>query len=148
MPASGISITGSHERRERYDHAKLCITSSARGWSEPKSRPRLAGFYGLGIIIGSGVYVVIGDVIAKAGVLAVCAFAVARALAGLTALAYAELGARHPEATGAAAYVKEAFGSDRFSHALVITGVVKQPLPTPEPTNPIGNRPLRALLLV
>lgn len=72
-------------------------------------------FYGLGVIIGAGVYVVIGDVIEKAGALAVCAFAVAGALAGLIALAYAELGARHPEAAGAAAYVKEAFGSDRFS---------------------------------
>ena len=63
-------------------------------------------FYGLGIIIGAGVYVVIGDVIEKAGALAVCSFAVAGALAGLIALAYAELGARHPEAAGAAAYVK------------------------------------------
>jgi amino acid transporter len=72
-------------------------------------------FYGLGVIIGAGVYVVIGEVIAQAGALAVCAFAVAGALAGLTALSYAELGARHPEAAGAAAYVKEAFGSDRFS---------------------------------
>jgi APA family basic amino acid/polyamine antiporter len=72
-------------------------------------------FYGLGIIIGAGVYVVIGDVIEKAGALAVYSFAVAGALAGLTALSYAELGARHPEAAGAAAYVKEAFGSDRFS---------------------------------
>lgn len=72
-------------------------------------------FYGLGIIIGAGVYVVIGDVIEKAGRLAVCSFAVAGVLAGLIALSYAELGARHPEAAGAAAYVKEAFGSDRFS---------------------------------
>jgi basic amino acid/polyamine antiporter, APA family len=71
--------------------------------------------YGLGVIIGAGVYVVIGDVIEKAGMLAVCSFAVAGALAGLIALSYAELSARHPEAAGAAAYVKEAFGSDRFS---------------------------------
>jgi hypothetical protein len=34
-------------------------------------------FYGLGIIIGASVYVVFGDVIAKAGTLAVCSFAVA-----------------------------------------------------------------------
>ena len=71
--------------------------------------------YGLGVIIGAGVYVVIGDVIAHAGMFAVSAFAVAGALAGLIALSYAELGARHPEAAGAAAYVKEAFGSDRFA---------------------------------
>ena len=71
--------------------------------------------YGLGVIIGAGVYVVIGDVVAQAGRLAAWSFAVAGALAGLTALAYAELGARYPEAAGAAAYVKEAFGSDIFS---------------------------------
>jgi amino acid transporter len=71
--------------------------------------------YGLGVIIGAGIYVVIGDVIAQAGVFAAWSFAVAGALAGLTALAYAELGARHPEAAGAAAYIKEAFGSDLFS---------------------------------
>jgi amino acid transporter len=71
--------------------------------------------YGLGVIIGAGVYVAIGEVVAQAGTLAVWSFAVAGALAGLTALAYAELGARYPEAAGAAAYVKEAFGSDRFS---------------------------------
>lgn len=72
-------------------------------------------FYGLGIIVGAGVYVVIGDVIREAGTLAVCSFALAGAVAGLIALSYAELGARHPEAAGAAAYVKEAFGSDRLS---------------------------------
>jgi basic amino acid/polyamine antiporter, APA family len=71
--------------------------------------------YGLGVIIGAGVYVVIGDVVAHAGALAAWSFAMAGALAGLTALAYAELAARYPEAAGAAAYVKEAFGSDRFS---------------------------------
>jgi amino acid transporter len=65
------------------------------------------------MIIGAGVYVVIGDVIANAGSLAVCSFAVAGGLPGLVALSSAELGARHPEAAGAAAYVKEAFGSDR-----------------------------------
>jgi amino acid transporter len=62
-------------------------------------------FYGLGIIIGASVYVVIGDVIAKAGAVAVCAFAVAGVLAGLIVLADAELGVRHPGAAGAAASV-------------------------------------------
>jgi amino acid transporter len=59
-------------------------------------------------------------VIAQAGALAVCSFAVAGVLAGFIALAYAELGARHPEAAGATAYVKEAFGSDRCAQ---LTGV-------------------------
>lgn len=93
-----------------------CMIEAAPGASLSRSLGLgLLVFYGLGIIIGAGVYVVIGDVIAKAGMLAVCSFAVAGVLAGLIALSYAELGARYPEAAGAAAYVKEAFGSDRFS---------------------------------
>ena len=64
-------------------------------------------FYGLGVIIGAGVYVAVGDVIEAAGSLAVLSFAVAGALATLTALSYAELGARYPEAAGAAAYVQD-----------------------------------------
>lgn len=78
-------------------------------------------FYGLGVIIGAGVYVAVGDVIEAAGSLAVLSFAVAGALATLTALSYAELGARYPEAAGAAAYVQEAFRSAYFSR---VTGFV------------------------
>jgi len=78
-------------------------------------------FYGLGIIIGAGVYVAVGDVVEAAGPLAVFSFVLAGVIATLTALSYAELGARFPEAAGAAAYVKEAFLSDRFS---ILTGVV------------------------
>ncbi len=72
-------------------------------------------FYGLGIIVGAGVYVVIGDVIRIAGPAALLSFIVAGLLAFLTALCYAELASRYPEAAGAAAYVKEAFKSDRLS---------------------------------
>jgi basic amino acid/polyamine antiporter, APA family len=83
--------------------------------------------YGLGMIIGAGVYVVIGDVMAQAGPMAVCSFALAGMFAGLVALSYAELGARYPEAAGAAAYVREAFRSDRGSQvtgAAVAAGVL------------------------
>jgi amino acid transporter len=83
--------------------------------------------YGLGMIIGAGVYVVIGDVMAQAGPMAVCSFALAGMFAGLVALSYAELGARYPEAAGAAAYVREAFKSDRGSQvtgAAVAAGVL------------------------
>jgi len=78
-------------------------------------------FYGLGIIIGAGVYVAVGDVVEAAGPLAASSFVLAGVIATLTALSYAELGARFPEAAGAAAYVKEAFLSDRFS---ILTGAV------------------------
>ena len=55
-------------------------------------------FYGLGIIIGAGVYVAVGDVVEAAGPLAASSFVLAGVIATLTALSYAELGARFPEA--------------------------------------------------
>ncbi|MHA1536652.1 MAG: APC family permease [Alphaproteobacteria bacterium] len=66
--------------------------------------------YGLGTIIGAGIYVLIGEVAGKAGMAAPLSFLAAGALAGLTGLCYAELVARHPEAAGETAYVAEAFG--------------------------------------
>src|SRR5215475_1684953 len=59
--------------------------------------------------------------------MAVCSFALAGMFAGLVALSYAELGARYPEAAGAATYVREAFRSDRGSQvtgAAVAAGVL------------------------
>jgi len=49
---------------------------------------------------------------------------VAGVLAALTGLCYAELAARFPEAAGAPAYVKEAFGSDRLSQLTGLTVAV------------------------
>ncbi|MBI3710657.1 MAG: amino acid permease, partial [Proteobacteria bacterium] len=71
--------------------------------------------YGLGVIIGAGIYVLIGTVVATAGMAAPLSFLAAGILAALVGLCYAELGARFPEAAGAAAYVKHGFGSDRLS---------------------------------
>jgi APA family basic amino acid/polyamine antiporter len=87
---------------------------------------RLLVFYGLGVIIGAGIYVLVGSVVAAAGAAAPWSFLLAGLLAALTALSYAELAARFPEAAGAAAYVKEAFGSDRLSQAvgLAVAAVV------------------------
>ena len=67
-------------------------------------------FYGLGSIVGAGIYVLIGAVAGVAGYGAPLAFLAAGVLAGLTGLSYAELSARHPEAAGAAVYVQEGFG--------------------------------------
>ncbi|MGE0650854.1 MAG: APC family permease [Alphaproteobacteria bacterium] len=67
-------------------------------------------FYGLGSIVGAGIYVLIGAVAGVAGYGAPLAFVGAGVLAGLTGLSYAELSARYPEAAGAAAYVQEGFG--------------------------------------
>ncbi len=83
--------------------------------------------YGLGSIIGAGIYVLVGAVADAAGYGAPMAFLLAGVLAGLTGLSYAELSARFPEAAGAAVYVKEAFGSDALSRLVgglvVLVGV-------------------------
>ena len=69
-------------------------------------------FYGLGVIVGAGIYVAIGAVIRRAGEAAPLSFLLAGIAAGMTGLCYAELAGRYPEASGAVAYVRHAFGSD------------------------------------
>lgn len=90
--------------------------------SQPRLR-RVLGtplltLYGLGVIIGAGIYVLVGTVIGIAGGAAPWSFILAGILAALTGLSYAELAVRYPEAAGAAAYIKEAFGSDRLSQVM------------------------------
>lgn len=73
--------------------------------------------YGLGVIVGAGIYVAIGAVVERAGTAAPVAFLLAGLVAAATGLCYAELAGRFPEAAGAAAYVRHGFGSDRLSLA-------------------------------
>ena len=67
--------------------------------------------YGLGTIIGAGIYVLVGAVAGRSGMSAPLAFLLAGVLAAFTGLSYAELGQRLPEAAGAAAYAREGFKS-------------------------------------
>ena len=78
-------------------------------------------FYGLGVIIGAGIYVALGEVMDRAGPGAPVAFLLAGLCAALTGLCYAELAGRFPEAAGAAAYVKKAFSSDFLGLAVGLT---------------------------
>src|SRR5262245_54601371 len=82
--------------------------------------------YGLGVIIGAGIYVLVGTIAATAGSGAPWSFVLAGILAAMTGLSYAELAVRFPEAAGAAAYIKEAFGSDALSRlaGLAVAAVV------------------------
>jgi len=66
--------------------------------------------YGLGNILGAGIYVLIGEVAGVAGYLAPLAFAVAALAVSFTAFSYAELAARFPLCGGEAIYLHEAFG--------------------------------------
>ena len=79
--------------------------------------------YGMGVIVGAGIYVALGAVMQRAGAAAPISFLLAGASAALTGLCYAELAARFPEAAGAAAFVRHGFGSDTLAGvvALAIT---------------------------
>jgi amino acid transporter len=67
-------------------------------------------FYGTGTILGAGIFVVIGEVLGRAGPAAPFAYALAGLVAVFTALSFAEVGARVPTAAGAIDYVESAFG--------------------------------------
>jgi amino acid transporter len=66
-------------------------------------------FYGLGNILGAGIYALIGKVAGSAGLYSPVAFLVSALLAGLTAFSYAELSARLPLSAAEAAYVQSGF---------------------------------------
>lgn len=69
----------------------------------------LLTLYGLGTIIGAGIFILIGEVAGKAGIYAPIAFLVASVIAGFTAFSYAELSSRFPKSAGEAIYIEKAF---------------------------------------
>lgn len=85
-------------------------------------------FYGLGTIIGGGIYALTGKVAGTAGMHAPLAFAISALVALLTAFSYAELSSRFPLSAGEAKYVDAAFSRRRFSMLIgwlvVFTGLV------------------------
>lgn len=67
--------------------------------------------YGLGTTIGAGIYALVGELAVVSGYSALASFVFAALIAALTALSFAELSGRFPQAAGAAMYVREGFGS-------------------------------------
>ncbi|MEM9209425.1 MAG: amino acid permease [Pseudomonadota bacterium] len=88
----------------------------------------LLTFYGLGTIVGAGIYVLIGAVAGRAGIYAPIAFLMSALIAALTAHSYAALSARFPKSAGEAVYVREGLGSPLLAGmtgiAVIVTGVV------------------------
>jgi amino acid transporter len=70
--------------------------------------------YGVGTMVGAGIYALVGAVAGAAGALAPLSFVVAATLAATTAASFAELAARIPSAGGSAAYVQTAFDDERL----------------------------------
>ncbi len=83
--------------------------------------------YGLGSMLGSGIYGLIGKAAGDAGNALWLAFVVALVAALLTALSYASLGSRHPRAAGAVFVTERAYGFRLLSFmvglALVASGL-------------------------
>lgn len=78
-------------------------------------------FYGLGNILGAGIYVLIGKMAGEAGMYTPVAFLVASIVAGFSALSYSEMAARYPLSAGEAIYVEEGFHISALSR---ITGLL------------------------
>ncbi len=85
-------------------------------------------FYGLGTILGAGIYVLTGVVAGHAGVYTPFAFVLAAIVAAPTALSYAELASRLPRSAGEAVYVDAAFSRDWLTKmtglAVAMIGIV------------------------
>lgn len=75
----------------------------------------LITFYGLGNILGAGIYALVGKVAGEAGYFAPLAFLIASVIAAFSAFTYAELSARYPVSAGEAVYVYEGFGLQKLS---------------------------------
>ena len=72
--------------------------------------PAQMALYGLGSMLGAGIYGLIGKAAGQAGNAVWLSFVVALVAALLTALSYASLGSRYPRAAGAAYVTERAYG--------------------------------------
>lgn len=68
-----------------------------------------AVMYGVGLILGAGIYVLIGDVAAIAGNAMWISFGIAAIIAAFTGLSYAELSSMFPKSAAEYVFVKNAF---------------------------------------
>ncbi len=70
----------------------------------------LVALYGLGNILGAGIYVLVGKVAGFAGTSTTLAFIIAMITAAFTAFSYMELAGRYPVSASASVYLHKAFG--------------------------------------
>ena len=88
----------------------------------------LLTLYGLGTILGAGVYVLVGKVAGIAGLYTPIAFLISSIVAVFTGLSYAALSARYPRSAGEVVYINQAFSSAMLSTwvgwCVIATGVV------------------------
>ena len=84
--------------------------------------------YGVGTMLGAGIYVMVGKVAGYAGSLAPLSFLIAGVLAGLTAYSYSLLAPRFPKSGGEIEYVLAATHSKRLASmvgwGVIFTGII------------------------
>ncbi len=84
--------------------------------------------YAVGIIIGAGVYALIGRAVAYAGNSVWLSFVLAAVIASFTGLSYAELVSAYPESGGEYVYMKASFGSKFWAFIIgwlvLLTGII------------------------
>lgn len=85
-------------------------------------------FYGVGTILGAGVYSLSGKIAGLSGMFAPLSFLVSALIAAFIALTYAELSSRYPKSAGEATYVSRAFArrwlTITVGYGIVVTGIV------------------------
>ncbi len=94
------------------------VTEPATIRLKPALGTRLLFLMVVGDILGAGIYILVGDVANEVGGMAWLAFAMAFAIAALSASSYAELVTRYPGAAGSALYVDRAAGRRNLTFAV------------------------------
>lgn len=82
---------------------------------------KILAIYGLGNILGAGIYVLIGEVAKESGNAMLWSFIAAGIVASFTALTYGALASEYPVSAGAAIYTERAFNSKKWSTAVGLT---------------------------
>lgn len=87
-----------------------------------------ASVYGVGLILGAGIYAILGEAVAETGESIIVSFGLAAGVATFTGLSYAELASRYPKGEGEYLYAWAAFENKRLSEATavfrVLTGII------------------------
>ncbi|MEO0764225.1 MAG: amino acid permease, partial [Pseudomonadota bacterium] len=105
---------------------------SASGGLKRRLGTGLLTLYGVGIMVGAGIYVLVGAVAGAAGALAPLVFVVAALVVLPTVLSYAELAGRFPESAGEAAYLDK-FVIDKSARGAGLSHVLWRMLREDEP---------------
>jgi amino acid transporter len=84
--------------------------------------------YGVGTILGAGIYTLTGKIAGFSGIYAPVSFLISALIAAFVAFTYAELSSRYPKSAGEAVFIDQAFGklwlTALIGWGVVFTGIV------------------------